>query len=145
MNEWQDRFAQKLETVRSVTREWFEVTADAALTPIYKELSDFTNRHHVRATAPLKKTGIRTFKFAMTENTYVLITFRHTGLQCECQTEVFVPGHKKLSASIETTELCELDKPWCQRVFQQALDRFLDTLTGSLGGCADVVVEAVPA
>ncbi len=145
MNEWQDRFAQKLETVRSVTRDWFEVTADAALTPVYKAFSDFTNKHHVRATAPLKKAGIRTFKFTMTENTYVLITFRHTGLQCESQTEVFVPGRAKLPAGFETTELCEFDNSWCRRIFEQALDRFLDTLTGSLGECGDVIAEAVPA
>ena len=145
MDEWQDRFAQKLETVRSVTRDRFEETADATLTPIYKEFGDFTSRHHLRATAPLNKQGIRTFKFAMTENTYVLMTFRHAGLQCESQMEVFVPGRPKLPASSETTELCAFDDSWCRRMFEQALDRFLDTLSASLGEGADVTAVAVPA
>jgi hypothetical protein len=145
MKEWQDRFAEKLETVRSVTRDRFEQTADATLTPIYKEFGDFTNRHHLRATAPLKKPGIRTFKFAMTENTYVLMTFRLAGLQCGYHAEVFVPGHTKLPARLETTELCEFNDSWCRRMFEQALDRFLDTLSRSLGEAAEVTAVAVPA
>jgi len=142
MTNWQKRFAQKLDSVRTATRERFEEMADDTLDPIYKEFAEFTTRLHVRATAPLSNPGIRTFKFTMTENSYLLMTFRHAGLQCESQSEYFVPGHTKLPPATEVVELCDFNNDWCQNVFEQSLDRFLDMFTESMGEMAGELVES---
>jgi hypothetical protein len=142
MTNWQKLFTKKLEPVRSATRDRFEEMAEDALDPIYKEFAEFTTRLHVRATAPLSNPGIRTYKFTMTENSYLLMSFRHTGLQCESQTEIFVPGHSKLPPTTEIVELCEFKKDWCQAVFELSLDRFLDLFTDSMGDMAGELVGA---
>lgn len=145
MNAWQQRFAHKLEMVRTATRDRFEHAAQQTLSPVFKEFADFTTRHHVRATAPLCKPGIRTYKFTMTENTYLLITFRHVGLQCEAQCECLAPGHNKLPAQTETTDISDMTTAWCRRLFEDALDRLLDTVTDVMGEGVTQELEAVPA
>lgn len=142
MTNWQKRFAQKLDSVRSATRNRFEQTAETILDPTYKEFADFTTRLHVRATAPLHNAGIRTYKFTMTENSYVLITFRHAGLQCEFQAELFVPGQGKVPAEAEVIDLCDCNREWCQKMFEQTLDRFLDTFTETMGDLVGELIES---
>lgn len=146
MNEWQNRFTLKLETVRTATRDRFETIADETLTPIFDEFSNFARKHQFRATAPLGKTGIRTYKFALTENAYVLMTFRHAGFkQCDAETEFFVPGCDKLPSITKTAGLSEFDARWCRQIFEQALDRFLDSVTESLGELTDASTATLPA
>ncbi len=146
MNEWQHRFTQKLEIVRTATRDRFETIADSTLTPIFDEFSNFARKHQFRATAPLGKTGIRTYKFALTENAYVLMSFRHTAFkQCDAETEFFVPGCDKLSSITKTAGLSEFDARWCRQIFEQALDRFLDSVTESLGELTSASPAALPA
>lgn len=142
MTNWQKRFAKKLETVRTATRDRFEEMADDTLESIYKEFAEFTTRLHVRATAPLSNPGIRTFKFTMTENSYLLMTFRHAGLQCESQSEFFVPGHTKFPPTTEVVELCDFNHDWCQNMFEQSLDRFLDMFTDSMGEMVGDLADA---
>ncbi len=143
MTNWQKRFAKKLETVRSATRDRFEEMADDTLDPIYKEFAEFTTRLHVRATAPLSNPGIRSFKFTMTENSYLLMTFRQVGLQCESQSELFVPGHTKLPPTTEVVELGDFNSDWCQNMFEQSLDRFLDMFTDSMGEFVGELVDSI--
>lgn len=146
MNDWQSRFTQKLETVRTATRGRFETIADETLTPIFDEFSNFARKHQFRATAPLGKTGIRTYKFALTENAYVLMTFRHNGFkQCDAETAFSVPGSDKLPSLTKTAGLAEFDAAWCRQIFEQALDHFLDAVTESLGELADASTAALRA
>lgn len=144
MTNWQKQFSQKIESVRTATRDLFERKAEGGLDPIFKEFAEFTTRLHVRATSPLHKAGIRTYKFTMTENTYVLMSFRHVGLQCEAQAEFFIPAHTKLAPSAEFTELSEFTRDWCRKFFEQTLDRFLDTYTETIGDLKPQLVEAGP-
>jgi hypothetical protein len=146
MNEWQERFVQKLETARSAACDRFEQMADETLAPTFEEFSAFTREHYIRATAPLTKPGIRTYKFAITENAYLLMTFRHVGFeQCDAQAEFFVPGRTALPSTSETVGLSEFDAQSCRRAFQQALDHFLEATIDSMGKPKEAVTEAVPA
>ena len=56
MTNWQKRFAKKLETVRTATRDRFEEMADDTLDPIYKGFAEFkaeidTINHQLRVAA----------------------------------------------------------------------------------------------
>ncbi len=135
MNEWQKRFAQKLETVQSAARDRFEQKADETLTPVFKEFGEFVRQYVVQATTPLTDFGIRTYRFAMSEDIYLLMTFRHMGFeQCEAQVEFFLPGNHSLPPTRETVTLSDVNASWCRNIFQQALDQFLDSLLGAMGG-----------
>jgi hypothetical protein len=146
MNEWQKRFAQKLETVQSVARDRFEQRADDTLTPIFKEFAEFIRQYVVQATTPLTDFGIRTYRFAMSEDIYLLMTFRHMGFeQCEAQVEYFLPGSQSLPPTRETVTLSDVNASWCRNIFQQALDQFLDTLLGAMGGTVDSAMAGAAA
>lgn len=147
MNEWQKRFAQKLETVQSVARDRFEQKADDTVTPVYREFAEFIRQYVVQATTPLTDFGIRTYRFAMSEDVYLLMTFRHMGFeQCEVQVEYFVPGSSSLPPKRERVTLSDMNVSWCRNLFQETLDQFLDTLLGTMGGgVGSAVVEAASA
>ena len=147
MNDWQRRFAEKLETVQSVARDRFEQRAQDTLTPVYKQFADFIRQYVVQADTPLTDLGIRTFRFAMSEDVYLLMTFRHTGFeQCDAQAELFLPGKSPPPPTRETVSLSDVNVPWCRSVFEQTLDQFLDTLIDAMGGVQEMaVVEAATA
>ena len=145
MNDWQKRFAQKLETVQSVARDRFEQRADETLTPIFKDFGEFVRQYVVQATTPLTDYGIRTYRFAMSEDAYLLMTFRHMGFeQCEAQVEYFLPGSNNIPPTRETVTFSDVNATWCRGIFERALDQFLDTLLNSMGG-ADVIVAGASA
>ena len=140
MNDWQKRFAQKLETVQSVARDRFEQKADETLTPTFKEFGEFVRQYVVQATTPLTDFGIRTFRFAMSEDAYLLMTFRHMGFeQCEVQVEYFLPGGNSVPTKREAVTFGEASTSWCRGVFERALDQFLDTLLNTMGS-PDVIM-----
>ena len=97
MNDWQKRFSQKMELVRDVSRERFAQFARTDLGSVFEEFREFTFQQGIQPTTPIAKPGIQTFKFALTENTFLLLTFRLKGLEhCEMLAEYFVPKHEKI-------------------------------------------------
>ena len=135
MTEWQTEFSRKLKTVRKTASDHFERVADQTLTPTYEEFRKFTAQHELESTAPLSKRGVRTFRFTLSENAYVLLAFHLDGLQhCKFLGEFCVPNLGKLPPSSERLVLGDLDGPQAHRVFEHALDRFLDALVEALGG-----------
>ena len=145
MNDWQKRFAEKLETVQSVARDRFEQRAQDTLTPVYKQFAEFIRQYVVQADIPLAELGIRTFRFGMSEDIYLLITFRHTGFeQCDAQAELFLAGKSAPPPTRETVSLSDVNASWCRNVFEHALDQFLDTLIDAMGGVTEMAVVEVP-
>ncbi len=135
MNDWQKRFSQKVETVRNASSERFEVLANRELTLAFKEFQQFTAQQGLTASAPLTKPGIRTFKFAMTENAYVLLTFKLKGLESfELLSEFVIPSRGKLPPINQTVDLAEVTDVWTRRAFEQALDHFVDAFVDSMDG-----------
>lgn len=135
MNKWQDRFTQKLETVRTASRERFEKLAEEVLAPLFEEYREFTAGQGLHAAVPLAKGGIRAFKYSIGENAYVLLTFRLMGLeQVEVHIEHCVPRQPKHPPSSERVELSVLDTPWARRKFEEALDGFVDTYVHVIEG-----------
>ncbi len=133
MNDWQKRFAQKVELVRGTTRQQFEQLCDETITPVFEDFREFTSAQGFCATAPVKKADVHAFKFAMTENTYLLMTFRLAGFEhCELQADLFIPGDQKRACTPVHVELADLDVGWTRRMFEQSLDHFVDRFVESL-------------
>ena len=135
MNDWQTQFTRKLDTVRSVASQHFEQVAEQTLTPTYEEFQRFATQQGLRSTATLSKKGVRTFNFTFSENAYVLLTFHLDGLQhCKFLGEFCVPNLGKLPEATERLAFGNIDATQMRRVFEHALDRFLDVLVESLRG-----------
>ena len=133
MDTWQERFVQKLDTVRNASRDRFECAAKATIGPVFEEFREFATQQDLRVTAPLDKPGIRTFKFAVTENAYVFMTFRPTGLdECEIQSEFFVPHQGSIETTRRRVPLTDADASWARSTFEQALDQFLNAFVETL-------------
>lgn len=142
MNKWQERFSQKLGRVRNAARDQFEQAIEGSVTPVFEEFREFTTQQGFCATAPVSKTGIRTFKFAMTENAYVLVTFRVAGFEhCETQSELFVPGKEKEASTPTHVELNDMDVGWTRRIFERTLDRFVDAFVNSMSSAEETIKE----
>jgi hypothetical protein len=134
MNDWQQRFCKKVGTVREASSGRFEEVARKALAPIFEEYQKFTAQQGFVSSAPLANPGVRTFRFAMTENAYTLLTFRLSGLDdCECIAEFVVPSRGKLPSLNQRIELAEASDVWTRQVFERMLDHFIDAFSDGLG------------
>lgn len=144
MNKWQEHFAKKVEVVRSTSRDRFEQIAIDNVTPVFDDFCEFAKMQGMQATSPLAKNGIRTFRFAITENAYLLMTFRLSGLEgCEANTEFFIPNHDKLPTFGDTAMFRDMDKPWTRTFFENSLDQFMDAYLESLGDQAGIAAELI--
>ena len=136
MNDWQRSFLQKLEAAKKQWLHKFEDVVAECLEPAFSEFDQFATPQGFTVSAPACEPGTRLFKFGLTENGYVLITFRMRGLETvEACTEVFVPGPEEVEPVSAEANLCNVDGPWTRQRFEQALDRFI--VSFSTAGAAD--------
>ena len=134
MNKWQERFSQKIEVIRIASRDRFEQTAIENVLPVFEEFSEFIRIRGLQATAPAPTSGMRTFKFVITENAYVLMTFRMLGLEsCEAKAEFLIPNDKKTETLRDHADFRDLSPKWTRQFFEMALDQFVDAYLESLG------------
>ncbi len=126
MNDWQRSFESKLEAAKKQWTHRFEEVAGEHLEPVFCWFDDFTTTRGFGTSTPNCEPGTRLFKFELTENGYMLITFRINGLDTvEACTEVFVPGGESVEQVRVETHLCDVDQQWTRTRFEQALDRFV--------------------
>jgi hypothetical protein len=93
MDKWQRSFLGKLESARQHWVGRFDAVAEDHLTPVFEEFEAFTTANGFRVSAPECSDPARHFKFELTENGYVLLTFRLHGLErVAAFAEVVVPG-----------------------------------------------------
>lgn len=153
MNGWREEFVERIAVVRRGVLGLFERFAGDTLTAAFDEIRSFTADHGLRGSAPVSQAGLRTFKFSVAENAYVLITFRPRGLdRIEVFSEFTVPNRPKVSPLYDSTELIEAGRVWAQRAFEQSLDRFAEVMAQALahscGSAASVdvaqTVESAP-
>jgi hypothetical protein len=146
MNDWQRTFLQKLETAKKQWLHKFERFAEDTVEPAFAVFEDFTAGNGFRVTASPCEPGTRIYKFAVTENGYVMITFRMHGLEeVEASSAMFVPGLGGREPTVRRTTLCEATSAWVEAEFQSGLDGFVD-LFGEAGTAAappdDLLVPA---
>jgi len=146
MHDWQRTFVQKLEAARKQWLHRFERFALDYLDPAYQEFAEFTGSHGFQVLTPPCEPGTRLYKFGLTENGYLLITFRLRGLEeVEVCNEVFLPGVGALDTIRQHAALCDAGSEWVARQFQEGLDLFI-TEFGEAGAAeADQAAELVTA
>ncbi len=133
MNKWQECFARKVDSARQASTDRFHQMAEETLVPVFGEFQQFMSQQGFESSAPVMKKGLRTYKFSVSENAYVLVTFRMVGVEyCETHTEFFVPHQQTSKPQIERTELSALDSTGARGVFERALDAFMDTYLESI-------------
>ena len=132
-NPWRRQFAEKMKDAR---RDRFEAFADQALTPVFDEYRVFTSGLGLSGTALPSRRGVRRFKFAMTEDAYVLISFLEIGLErIDVLRESAFPHDSKRSSRLTSAGLMTADTAWARRTFEQALEQFADeAIVHTLGG-----------
>ncbi len=146
MNKWQERFARKVGTARQASADRFQQIADEALVPVFTEFQEFTTQQGLESSAPMTKKGLRTYKFAISENAYALLTFRVAGIEhCEIHVEFFVPHHDKLQPQVERAELGAFDGAAARCMFERALDGFMDVYLETLDTDGVITGEPVAA
>lgn len=131
VDNWQKSFLDKLNKVQSQWVRSFEETIEKAVSPVFDDLSAFVRDNGFRVSTPLHDEGRRSFKFELSENAYLLLIMRFTGVgEFELRSECFVPGNEpRLEKSI--VRLSDVDNDWADKQFRSALDEFIDQLSGS--------------
>ncbi len=144
MKTWKRSFLQKLETAKKQWLHKFEAFAEEQLQPAFGEFDEFATSSGFRVTTPNCEQGTRLFKFALTENGYLLVTFHMKGLEeIEVSSEVCVPGAGRLDPANKCAPLCEVGQPWVVKQFQNALDLFVTTFAeAGANSQSEVLVKA---
>lgn len=136
LGDWQRRIALKFSMVRGAAHIGFERFADQTLTPIFEELTRCTSESGspsvMMATMTVAHPGVRAYKFAVTRQACLTITFRAYGLRCDVLNEFSVPNYR-ISPTYDSVDLLDADEEWARRVFEEALDIFVDAVSSVVG------------
>ena len=126
MNDWKRTFLQKLESAKKQWLHRFEHLAAEHLEPVFDEFAEFATNNGFQVSAPDCEAGTRRYKFALTENGYLLLTFQMKGLEkVEVDVEAFAPGHGGTELANRCTDLHQAGPSWVESQFQDGLDSFL--------------------
>jgi hypothetical protein len=130
VDKWKRSFLDKLHDAQSQCAKQFEESLNRAVTPVFDEFSSFLADNGFKVSTPLSEHGRRSFKYELSENAYLLLIFRFTGIgDYELRTEILAPGNEPvLDKSVG--RVSDIDKDWARKLFQGGLDRFVDLLGG---------------
>lgn len=127
MNDWQQSFARKMDTLREQYVRCYQEKVVEIIEPAFERLAEFLNQWHFRAVVPQARPGLHSYKFALTEDGYVLIGFRLTGIdQIDCAYECCLPGQGHIGGDSLKIALADIDAPWADTCFQTALEDFVE-------------------
>ena len=144
MNQWKEQFTQKFGVVRDASRKRFDQLSVETITPLFEEFRDFTRSLGFQPEAPVSSEGVRSFKFGLAENAYMLLTFRLDGWRhCVATADFFVSTGPKPEPINAKVELGEANAAWVKARFQEPLDRFTDAFVGSMAGSSEFEPELI--
>ncbi|MBN1491238.1 MAG: hypothetical protein JXA69_15100 [Phycisphaerae bacterium] len=130
MNKWQQGFSQKMGELRTQWTTRLDAVAEAELDPVFEEFTEFMRPWDFRTSKRESENAVRTFKFALDEEAYVLLFFRRKGVDgIECQHECVVPGQGRSEGKVADTGIRSANREWAESCFQQALDQLVAKLT----------------
>lgn len=132
MGDWQQSFARRLSDLRNGWTRGFSRTVDEDIVPAFSQMESFLATNGFTVSTPRTDGTVRSFKFALGEDVYVILSFRlHGPLEVEASDEIFVAGNTDVKPRSECTPIQSINAGWAQRQFQAALDRFLEGLEAS--------------
>ncbi len=124
MADWQQSFAKRLGELREGWLRAFDRVSDEDIAPAFRQLEYFLTNNGFSVSTPRTEGEIRSFKFALGEDAYVILYFRlHGPLEVEAANEVFVGGRNDISPSSECVPLQSINASGAQKQFQGSLDR----------------------
>lgn len=128
MNKWKEQFLNKLSDAQGRHETEFEQALDDTVVPAFEDLGSFLGDNGFQISTPLRESGRRSFKFELSENAYVLLIFRFSGIgEFEVRTETFVPGREPMLEK-SVGRVSDVSVDWAQASFQKALDAFVEML-----------------
>jgi hypothetical protein len=130
MNNWQNNFLDKLGKVQTQWMRSFENTMEKCVTPAFEDIAAFVRDNGFKVSTPLQDDGRRSYKFELSENSYLLMIFRFSGVgEFELRCESFTPGAEPTLVK-SMMRLSDVDEEWAGRQFQNALDGFIEAMSG---------------
>jgi len=127
MNKWKQEFARKMEDLGEQSSADFDRFADEVLVPIFRDVSEFVAQWRFQTSIPQSNMGKKSFKFALTENRYLLILFRIEGINTlGCEYECCLPGKECIAGPRNSMILYNANQLWAESCFQTALDDFIE-------------------
>lgn len=133
MNQWQESFVKKVGAVRDESARKFERVADQVVDRVCGEFTEFAAGCEFQSSTPQSQKGLRTVKFTLTENAYVLVSFRFQGFDAvDCDYECFIPHQGRVEGLRSTVALHSVGREWVERCFQTALDDFVTRFSDGL-------------
>ena len=125
MSQWQQDFAEQMEALRGQAADRFERAIQETIEPVFKAMSDFVSQWQFRVSTPQAGENRRNFKFALTEDSYVIVGWRFEGVDTlECDYEYCVPGAGRVDGVRTSASLRGLEREWVESCFQTALSAF---------------------
>jgi hypothetical protein len=129
MGDWQQSFAKRLGDLRDGWTRAFTSTVEDDVLPTFRQMDSFLTTNGFTVTTPRTDGTVRSFKFALGEDAYVIVSFRlHGPMEVEATDEVFVAGDRELRPHSECVPIQSINATWAQGRFQAALDRFVEAL-----------------
>lgn len=129
MGEWEKTFARRLGKLRETWTSEFQRVAEQEIKPAYHELESFLSANGFTVSIPQSNGDLWSFKFAIGEDVYTLVSFRLRGsAEVEASTEIVVPGTNDRKSRRGTEPLCRVTLDWAESQFRRALDDFLAEL-----------------
>ena len=100
MNDWEKEFTKKMESLKEQSSGCLERFLQEDLQGAFDALSGFLAQWKFQSSNPQTQPGRRSFKFGLTEDAYVLVTFHLEGVDTlECDTEYGLPGVGRVAGS----------------------------------------------
>ncbi|MBI4580984.1 MAG: hypothetical protein HY718_14855 [Planctomycetes bacterium] len=126
MSQWHQQFAEQMESLFAQSSTGFERFADEVIEPVFESVSAFLARWHYEASCPPSETPRRVYRFGLTEDGYLLIWFRLSGLDTvECEYEYSLPHVGRVNGVRTTGSLRAAESEWVESCFQMALNNFV--------------------
>ncbi|MHC4442740.1 MAG: hypothetical protein ACYTF1_08980 [Planctomycetota bacterium] len=131
MEKWKQKFARKMDDLQERSLANFDRFADEALVPVFNDISEFVTQWDFESSIPHSKAGQRSFKFAVTEDCYVLILFRIEGVNTiRCEYECCFSGKGCIAGPQNSTGVHSASRFWVESCFQKAIDDFVEKFGG---------------
>ena len=129
MDQWKQTFLNKLTQAQSQWVERFEEALNTHFAPVFEDYRQFLADNGFRMSVPMREPGRRSFKFELSENAYLLMILRSTGVgELELRCESFVPGCDPAQSRVITT-VSQVTAEWATERVRAALESFVDLLS----------------
>ena len=134
MDKWQQEFSSRVSVLRDRWAKEFDNWASHQLVPVFKDFSDFATRCEMHATAAKDQKGVRSFKFALTEDAYALISFRSAGVDSvEFDYECWLPSQGRIAGVKSDITGHQAERHWVESCFRMALDDLVSKFANLAG------------